>query len=221
MAHWMCTNCGYHLRDSAPPRQCPSCKLACAFNDVTCYRPECGGEANIDPLLVGFTLRVVSTSPNLPPPKPKEPASEAFNVKELFDGLTQGQISLVRALGRTEEHPREQIICNEGDDADKLYLVEDGQASVAVTPRTGVRVPISVVSPGEAFGWSSLVHPYRLTATVKAIQPTRVLSIERSDLLKAMRSNPDLAIGLMQNVAQIASSRLRNLQQELGMALSR
>ncbi|HLE02529.1 MAG TPA: hypothetical protein VI877_03465, partial [Dehalococcoidia bacterium] len=53
MAHWMCTNCGYHLQAASPPERCPGCQQACPFNNVTCYHPECGGEGNIDPLLVG------------------------------------------------------------------------------------------------------------------------------------------------------------------------
>jgi rubredoxin len=53
MAHWMCTACGYYLQSLAPPQRCPSCETCCVFNNVTCYRPECGGEDNIDPLLAG------------------------------------------------------------------------------------------------------------------------------------------------------------------------
>ena len=67
MTHWMCTNCGYYLHAPAPPNRCPQCGQTCAFNDVTCYRPVCGGERNLDPLLVGNTLRGLSA----PASKPK------------------------------------------------------------------------------------------------------------------------------------------------------
>jgi rubredoxin len=35
-----------------PPDRCPSCKEACAFLDVTCYTPDCGGPGNVDLQLV-------------------------------------------------------------------------------------------------------------------------------------------------------------------------
>lgn len=51
MAIWRCTKCGYQLRQDVPPGSCPSCHEKCAFNDVTCYVPECGGKKNVDPRL--------------------------------------------------------------------------------------------------------------------------------------------------------------------------
>ncbi|HNW31022.1 MAG TPA: hypothetical protein PKN50_21275 [Spirochaetota bacterium] len=50
---WKCSMCGYTLQAPVPPGSCPSCKETCAFTDVTCYTPECGGEGKIDNRLVG------------------------------------------------------------------------------------------------------------------------------------------------------------------------
>ena len=52
MAYWMCASCGYCLNTAAPVDECPHCHQKCTFRDVTCYRPECGGEQCVDPLLV-------------------------------------------------------------------------------------------------------------------------------------------------------------------------
>ncbi|MDY7030610.1 MAG: hypothetical protein SVY10_01710 [Thermodesulfobacteriota bacterium] len=49
---WKCSNCSYTLDKEAPPEKCPSCKEKCAFIDVSCYTPECGGPdtpGNINP----------------------------------------------------------------------------------------------------------------------------------------------------------------------------
>ncbi len=51
MAYWMCTSCGHCVNDCRPPEACPHCGKTCSFGDVTCYRPECGGEQHTDPLL--------------------------------------------------------------------------------------------------------------------------------------------------------------------------
>ncbi len=52
LSWWECSECGYTLQASVPPEKCPGCKITCAFNDVTCYTPDCGGSVNIDPNLV-------------------------------------------------------------------------------------------------------------------------------------------------------------------------
>ena len=54
MPYWMCYSCGHCADQPKPPDQCPHCSQKCSFRDVTCYRPECGGPGNIDPLLASL-----------------------------------------------------------------------------------------------------------------------------------------------------------------------
>ncbi len=60
MTHWMCSKCGYYVKSDAPPTHCPACDQVCAFQDVTCYRPDYGGQANLDPVLVAAIMSRVS-----------------------------------------------------------------------------------------------------------------------------------------------------------------
>ena len=211
MAHWMCTTCGYYLQALAPPDECPSCKQVCAFNDVTCYRPECGGEQNIDPLVVGSTLRVLKGGVE-PAAKPTLPSQEAIPMVDLMMGLTKEQREQLKSLGRIEHYDPSVAICTEGKEARKLYLLEEGKAAVESQVARGMRFPISVVYPGQAFGWSALVLPYVYTATVMALSKTRVIAIEQQPLLAMMQANPSLGFSIMQNVASIVASRLRSVE---------
>ena len=216
MTHWMCTTCGYYYQGPAPLEKCPGCNLACAFNDVTCYRPDCGGESNVDPLLVGATLGTL-TSSRAPQAKPRisHAPVESVPIAEIMGGLTEKQRDKVRNLGRVETYERNAVICNEGDESRKLYLVEEGQVAVQSELGKGMRIPIIIVSEGQAFGWSVLVPPHKLTATVTASSKTEVLAIEREPLLSLMRADPSLGLTIMQNIASIISSRLRNLELEM------
>jgi CRP-like cAMP-binding protein/rubredoxin len=214
MTHWMCANCGYYLQGARPPNRCPGCDQACVFNDVTCYRPECGGVQNLDPLLVGATLKSLAGAPTSAPAPATRPL-EAMLAGQVLKGLTDEQKQRMRALGCEESYAANTVICTEGAESRKLYLVVEGQVAVESELGGRMRVPISVVSPGEAFGWSALVPPYRLTATDVAMTRTRVLAIEREALLALMRADPALGLTIMQNVASIIASRLRNLELEL------
>ena len=87
MTHWMCTNCGYYLQSSALPDWCPSCEGISAFNDVTCYGRDCGGEKNIDPLVVRNTLKTLKGNPKSAADcKFTSPASKAIPLVELLMG---------------------------------------------------------------------------------------------------------------------------------------
>jgi rubredoxin len=57
MAYWKCNMCGNTIKADDPPDLCPSCKNACAYVDVTCYIPECGGPA-ADTSISGYAKKV-------------------------------------------------------------------------------------------------------------------------------------------------------------------
>ena len=64
MAYFMCQYCGYlvnlGLDVDVPPHKCPVCDQPCAFVNVTCYTPECGGESNLDPRIIACVLRTAA-----------------------------------------------------------------------------------------------------------------------------------------------------------------
>jgi hypothetical protein len=238
MAHWMCTTCGYYLQSSAPPGRCPSCEQICAFNDVTCYRPECGGEQNLDPLVVGSTLKMLKGGPK-PAAKPgfNSPYSKgiplveiltgrslndeedleqlsfwAISQFEILRGLSKEQRQQVKGLGRIEHYGPDAVICTEGTEARKFFLVEEGRVAVESQVARGMRFPLSIVYPGQACGWSALVLPYMYTATVIALSETQVIAIEQKALLAMMQAEPSLGFTIMRNVACIVASRLRTVE---------
>ncbi len=238
MAHWMCTTCGYYLQSSAPPNRCPGCEQICAFNDVTCYRPECGGEQNIDPLVVGSTLKMLKENPKTAVGKrPVLPSSKsiplveilternlhdeedleqlsfwAISQLEILRGLSREQRQQIRGLGKTERYKPDTVICTEGAEARSFYLVEDGRVAVESQAARGMRFPLSIVYPGQAFGWSALVPPYVYTATVLSLSDTRVIAIDQKALLSLMKSDPSLGFIIIQNVACVVASRLRTME---------
>jgi len=52
LAYWECSKCGFLITAAEPPGACPSCTENCAFINVTCYTPDCGGPGNVDPRLL-------------------------------------------------------------------------------------------------------------------------------------------------------------------------
>lgn len=210
----MCTTCGYYQQASVPPDRCPSCSQACDFDDITCYRPECGGEQNIDPTLVGRTLRILKGAPAVAT-KPSLPPAEALRQVEMLRGLSDEERQKLKNLGKIEGYEPNTLIFLEGSAAGKFYLLEEGQVAVETQLLKGKRFPISVVSQGQAFGWSALVWPHQYTATVVTLTQAQVIAIAKEAMLEMMRANPSLGLTIMAKVASIVASRLRNLELEL------
>jgi CRP-like cAMP-binding protein len=234
MTHWMCSKCGYYLQGTEPPNKCPGCNQYCVFQDVTCYRPECGGENNIDPLLVGAALGTLTTVKQRTPkesalsgvgalqkeiiagePKGLSTSIETFTQAKIFNGLNEQQKQQLTRLGKIRNYSSGDVVCIAGTESRGLLLVEEGEVMVELEYSKGMYVPISVLGPGQAFSWSALLPPYRHTSTVVALSKTKVNAIERDALLEYIKDFPAVGVTLMENIATLIASRLANLEAEL------
>jgi rubredoxin len=220
MPHWMCTTCGYYLQAPGPPERCPSCSRVCVFNDITCRRPDCGGEGNLDPLLVGNTLSLLEADPG-PPTKSALAAAESLHRIDLFRGLSGEERQKLRSLGKAERYPAHTVIFSEGAEAGYFYLLEEGQVSIESRLSRGLRFPIMAVSSGQAFGWSALVVPHQYTATALSLTEVCAIAIPKEALLAMMRANPVLGLTIMEKVASIVASRVRSLELALAGLLQK
>jgi len=43
LAYWKYSGCGFLITAETLPDTCPQCSGICAFVNVTCYTPDCGG----------------------------------------------------------------------------------------------------------------------------------------------------------------------------------
>lgn len=106
-------------------------------------------------------------------------------------------------------------ICRENDEAQTLCILEEGTVAIEVEIGPLKRIPVCTVSKGGVFGWSYLVPPYRLTASVISLSKSRGLAINGTDLQQLCNQAPIIGFKIMQNISSVASSRLKNLKLEL------
>jgi CRP-like cAMP-binding protein len=66
---------------------------------------------------------------------------------------------------------------------------------------------ISDINPGEMFGISALIEPYKYTTTLRVDKLSRVIKIGATDLRALCESDPKMAYGLMQAIAKVAIKR--------------
>jgi CRP/FNR family transcriptional regulator, cyclic AMP receptor protein len=92
---------------------------------------------------------------------------------------------------RPRRYKRGQVVFNEGDAGDCLYLVQSGRFEVHSTTPAGQTITFRVVQPGEFFGELALVHPEnRRAARVCALETAEALVLTRRDFDELRRSHP-------------------------------
>ena len=130
-------------------------------------------------------------------------------------GLSDASIELLVGMAREYEIPARARLLREGDEAKELGIIIDGRA--ALTEHVAGRGSVTLMSAeaGDVFGWSSLIPPYRATATVVSLEPVKAIAIDAAELRTEIASNCELAAGIYPRVLEALSRRLSATRQQL------
>jgi len=79
--------------------------------------------------------------------------------------------------------PARSVIVRQGDAGDRFYVIERGSVEVVADGRI-----VATLGPGDYFGEIALLRDVPRTATVTALEETRLLSLERHQFLAAVTS---------------------------------
>jgi CRP/FNR family cyclic AMP-dependent transcriptional regulator len=137
---------------------------------------------------------------------------------DLFEGLNEDELKAIAALGHEETFDEEEMIFEEGTEAKHVYLLEEGR--VVLRFRLPLKeltreTTIETLSKGEAFGWSALVKPYRLTAMAICAEQVKCLVFERTELEELFEQNNHIGYMVMGNLSRVIASRLRDVRLQL------
>jgi CRP-like cAMP-binding protein len=119
----------------------------------------------------------------------------------------EAQVRLV-SIARRYQVPAGTTILTEGQLANELGIVLSGRVSLrTLVPEQGW-ITILTVEPGDIFGQSAIVSPYRSTSTVVALQPVDALALDGPALRAMLAADHDLAAALYPRVLQAMARRL-------------
>jgi CRP-like cAMP-binding protein len=111
-------------------------------------------------------------------------------------------------LGKLYENG--EVIVRQGEAGDCMYVVQEGQVEVVVE-RDGKEVPLRVLGEGEFIGEMSLFEREVRSATVRALGPARLLTVDRTGFLRRIHQDPSLAF----RVVETLSRRVRDLTDQV------
>ena len=124
---------------------------------------------------------------------------------DIFQGLSDEDLEFVSPYCNAEKILSGTALCEEGERADKLFILEEGTVSIQF--KKGVSFEIQ--GPGKILGWSFLVPPNRYTASAVAVVPSRLLVITSPDFYELVHKDSRVGLKIMDNLAQVVSSRLK------------
>ncbi|MEM7472980.1 MAG: Crp/Fnr family transcriptional regulator [Pseudomonadota bacterium] len=114
-------------------------------------------------------------------------------------------IALLKPLSRDLKIRRGQDVFSKGDEADALFVLQDGLMEISTLSDDGRRLAHIIIKPGAIFGEMALFDGDKRSATVTAKSDAKLWRVDATALYDEMTRTPDLAIELL----KLAVGRLR------------
>jgi CRP/FNR family cyclic AMP-dependent transcriptional regulator len=146
-----------------------------------------------------------------------DPSALASAIRATWFGADLPESTLLRLaeFAREYEAPARTRLLREGDDTHELSILVRGR--IALTEHVAGRGSVTLMSaePGDVFGWSALIPPYRATATVVSLEAVGVIAIEAESLRVALKEDCQLSAGVYPRLAEALANRLEATRQQL------
>ena len=139
---------------------------------------------------------------------------EALRQMPLFAALPPARLKLIAYAAEALRFGPGEAIVREGDEADAIYVLTDGQAEVTLKTRDGRVVVLRTIEAGGLFGEIAVLAGSRRTATVAARTTVTLLRIAEPLFRELLQENPQLATGVAELLAQRLASERRTLTGE-------
>ncbi len=139
---------------------------------------------------------------------------------ELFRGLDTQQLQHLADISQQETYQTDEVIFNQGDPGDKMYVITQGQVEISFDDGKGGGHTGLYLGQGQMFGEIALLDQGARSASIVAIEDNTVVYAMPSDKFVAL-CKADTAIGyiMMRNMAVDLSFKLRhqNLDPSAGL----
>lgn len=122
--------------------------------------------------------------------------ADRLSKSEVFNTLSESDLLEIAKFCHEEIFQDGQVVFVEGEPAEKMLVVERGKLAIEKkiqlgrhsTPRNAT---IAYVNPNQVAGFSTITSPYTHSASVVALEPTRVCAIQGEKIREYLDSNPE------------------------------
>ena len=149
--------------------------------------------------------------------KATEMTLEALRSVPLFAALSDEGATQLRNLLTENDVPSKTQVFRKGDSGNAMYLIERGKVRISITDEDRKEITLAELAQGDFFGEMSLIDGRQRSADAVVVDDARFAVLSRPDFLAFVRSNPDVALGMLGAL----SDRLRRTDELLRSRVSR
>ncbi|MFZ5642457.1 MAG: Crp/Fnr family transcriptional regulator [Bacillota bacterium] len=125
--------------------------------------------------------------------------------------LNEGQLEEIKRNALNKHYKRGDVIINEGDTADGLYIIKTGYVKVYQVSENGREKTLAILTAGDIIGEMAAFGQHIRSASVKAIEHTEAILIPQYRFMELLKTIP--AFGL--KITEVVAERLRQANRQL------
>ena len=134
--------------------------------------------------------------------QPLERDVETLRKIPLFAGLPTARLKLIAYTAEVVEFAPGEPIVRQGDPADAVYIVTEGEAEVLIQDADGRDIRVAMMGRHSLFGETAVISKGRRTATVRARDRVVTFKISADVFLDLVRQSPEISLQVMPVPAQ-------------------
>lgn len=101
-------------------------------------------------------------------------------------------------------------IVRQGEQGSQMFVLQRGRVEV-IREGDGGEIRLGVLGPGDVFGEMAIFEHEVRSATIRALEDSRVLTVDRRTFLRRVQEDPSLAFHILRSL----SHRVRELDGEV------
>ena len=135
---------------------------------------------------------------------------------ELFSKVSPEEMKVLTPLSQEKTFSTGTIIFSQNAPAERVYLLDHGSVALKTVLSNGLEITYEMITkPGEPFGWSALIEPFRHTTTALCLEDTKAVVFNRKDLYRLFPQHPSLGFKIMRNLSILIAKRLERTRRLL------
>lgn len=129
-------------------------------------------------------------------------SSEFLSFVPIFSDLPKEELDKIEKIGTRKQYEKNEVILVEEEAGNALFVIVTGKVKVARTSGDDREVILTILTDSDFFGEMAILDGLTRSATVTAIEKSELFIIQRNDFLNLLRSYPDVAIALLQELTK-------------------
>ena len=132
-----------------------------------------------------------------------------------WKGMSPDHIKILTDCAMYSRFEAGQLIFEEGDPANRFYVILEGKVVLESYVRERGTVLIQTLGAGDVLGWSWLFPPYYWHFDARTVEPTKAIFFYGTRLRENCEEDHEFAYQLLRRTAEVVINRLQATRRQL------